>query len=132
MSNITSKSFFFWYIRDFSRYLRDYLKYYFYYQIYQTRKHALYEFLQLILILSISFYTIIINFILIFSKSKQSFNIVIFFFCKFFKKCIVVFDKINWFATQWKTILFDKLNIANWDFFKTIIFDKNRKFFFKM
>ena len=51
-----------YYIRDLSRYLRDYLKHCSKCQIYQTRRHKLYDFLQLILTSFVSFHTIIIDF----------------------------------------------------------------------
>ena len=119
---------FFWYIRDLSRYLRDYLQHCSQCKTYQTKKHVSYEFFQFILIFSMSFYTITLNFILILSKTSKKFDTIMSMFCKYSKKIIIVFDKSTWTISQWKKILLNKLNIVDWKISKIIIFDKNRKF----
>ena len=50
--------------------------------------------------------------------------------CKFFKRNTCVFDKIIWTTTQWNKTLINRLNINDWNVFKTIIFDRDRKFMF--
>ena len=123
---------FFYYIRDLSRYLRDYLKHCSQCQIYQTRRHASYDSLQSILISSISFHIIIIDFIFVLSLSRQEFDTIMSIFCKFFKRDFVVFDKKIWFVREWDIALFDRLDIANWNLSKIIISNKDRKFLFDM
>ena len=128
MSNVMNKSFFFWYIRDLSRYLRSYLQHCSQYKTYQIKKHVSYEFFQFILISSMSFHTITLNFILILSKTSNEFDTIMSVFCKYFKKIIIVFEKSTWTTSQWKEILLNKLNIVDWEILKIIIFDKDRKF----
>ena len=123
---------FFYYIRDLSRYLRDYLKHCSQCQIYQTRRHASYDSLQSILISSISFHIIIIDFILVLSLSRQEFDTIMSISCKFFKRDFVVSDKKTWFVREWDIALFDRLDIADWSLSKTIISNRNRKFLFDM
>ena len=123
---------FFWYIRELFRYLKNYFKHCSNCQVYQIRKHASYESLQFILISAMSFHIIIINFILTLSTFINDYDTVMSIFCKFIKKIIFVLNKFTWFAAQWKEILLNKLDIANWKLFKVIISDRNRKFLSEM
>ena len=102
-----------YYIRDLFRYLRNYLKYCSKCQIYQIKRHAFYNSLQFILISLISFYTIIINFILISFISRDEFDITMFVIYKFTKRIIFIIDKKTWFVVEWKIVLIDKFDVAN-------------------
>ena len=84
-----------YYIREFSQYLRDYLKHCFECQIYQTRRHFSYDFLQLILTSSIFFHTITIDFILTLSRFKKKFDCVMSIICKFIKFIIVISNNVK-------------------------------------
>ena len=53
-------------------------------------------------------------------------------FCKFIKRITLVLDKFTWFVAQWREALLNRLDIANWRLFKTIIFDRDRKFLSEM
>ena len=117
-----------YYIRDLSRYLRDYLKHCSKCQMYQIRKHASYDSLQLILISSISFHTIIIDFILTLFVFDDELNIAMSVICKFTKRLTLVVDKKIWSVVEWKIALIDKLNIADWNISKIIISNRDRKF----
>ena len=123
---------FFWYIREFSRYLKNYFKHCSNCQIYQIKKHVSYESLQLILISAMSFHIITINFILTLSIFINDYDTVMSIFCKFIKKIIFVLDKFTWFAAQWKETLLNRLDTANWKLFNIIIFDRDRKFLSEM
>ena len=48
--------------------------------------------------------------------------------CKFNKRVTAIFEKNIWNAFIWAEAFLQKLNIANWNFFKIIIFDRDRKF----
>ena len=97
-----------YYIRDFIKYFRDFLKHCFKCQTYQTRRHLSYDFLQFIFIFSIFFHTITIDFILILSIFfDESWDCMMSVNCKYFKRIILIFEKITWFATQWKHALLD-------------------------
>ena len=118
-----------YYIRDLIRYLRNYLKYCFKYQMFQTRRHKLYDFLQSIFILSISFHIIIIDFVLTLFLSSKEWDCLMSIICKFIKRILLIFDKTIWIAVEWSYALLNKLNIVDWNLFKIIIFDRNKKFF---
>ena len=121
-----------YYIRDLSRYLRDYLKHCSKCQMYQIKRHASYDSLQFILISSISFHTIIIDFILILFVFRDELNITMFVICKFTKRLTLVVDKKIWFVVEWEIALIDKLNIVDWNISKIIISNRDRKFLFDM
>ena len=123
---------FLWYIRDLSRYLRDYLKHCSKCQMYQIKRHASYEFMQSIFTSIIFFHTITMNFILILSFSEEDFDIAFSIIDKFIKRMIVVSDKKIWSVDQWDEILLKRLNIIDWDFLKVIISNRNRKFLFEL
>ena len=117
-----------YYIRDLSRYLRDYLKHCSKCQMYQTKKHASYDSLQFILISSISFHTIIIDFILVLFVFRDELNITMSVICKFTKRLTLIVDKKIWFVAEWKIALIDKLDVADWNISKVIISNRDRKF----
>ena len=121
-----------YYIRDLSRYFRDYLKHCSNCQIYQTKKHAFYEFMQSILTSSISFHTIIIDFILILSLTSKELNISMSITCKHTKRLTLIIDKKIWFVNEWDMTLIDRLDIADWNISKIIISNKDRKFLSNM
>ena len=121
-----------YYIRNLSRYFRDYLKHCSKCQIYQTRRYSSYDFLQLIFTSPIFFHIIAMNFILTLSKFFADFDIVMSISCKFFKRVIFIVDCVIWFVAQWKKALFDRLNVADWELLKAIIFDRDKMFLFEL
>ena len=121
----------FYYIWELTRYFREYFKHCSKCQIFQTRRHLSYEFMQFIFILLISFHIITINFIFILSLTADNYNYLILIICKYFKRIFLIFENTKWFAGQWSKALFHQLNVADWKLSKVIIFDKNRKFFFE-
>ena len=52
--------------------------------------------------------------------------------CKFFKRATIIFDRNTWTASQEAVTLLHRLNIANWELSKIIIFDRNKKFLFEL
>ena len=123
---------FFWYIRELSRYLKNYFKHCSNCQIYQIRKHVSYESLQFILISAISFHIITINFILTLSIFINDYDTIMSIFCKFIKRITFVLDKFTWFVAQWEKALLNRLNTTNWELLKIIISDRNCKFLSEM
>ena len=123
---------FIYYIRDLTKYLCDYFKYYSKCQIFQTRKHKSYNFLQSIFTSSISFYIIIINFVLTLFLTTKSWNCLMLIICKFIKRILLIFDKTIWIAIDWDYALLNKLKIIDWKLSKVIIFDRDKKFFLKL
>ena len=125
--------FVFYYICELFKYFRNYLKHCFKCLIYQIRRHKSYESLQSIFTSSIFFHTIIIDFILTLSSTLiYLWNCVIICNCKYFKRIILIFDLIIWFATKWKHVLLNRLNMTDWNLSKAIIFDRDKKFLSKM
>ena len=51
---------------------------------------------------------------------------------KFSKRITIVSSKNTWTATMWAKALLERLDLANWDLSKVIIFDRNRKFLSKL
>ena len=92
----------FYYIRGLIRYLRNYLKHCLKCQIYQTRRHKSYEFLQLILTFSISFHIITIDFVLTLFvfKTSKSFNCFMSVICKYFKRIFLISDRTKYTIIQ--------------------------------
>ena len=88
----------FYYIRNLSRYLRDFLKHCLKCQIFQTRRHRFYDSLQLILTSSIFFHTITIDFILILLSSftTKKFDCLMSISCKYSKRILMILEKIIW------------------------------------
>ena len=121
-----------WYIRNFAKHLKSYLKHCSACKINRTKKHKLYESLQFILSSSIFFHTITINFVLVLSMTFTSMNNIMSVTCKFSKRITIILDIDTWNAAQWATALLKRLNFANWDFSKVIISNKDRKFFSKL
>jgi len=92
------KIFVLYFVRELFKYLRVYLKHCSQYQIYQTRRYKLYKFLQSILILSISFHTFTIDFILTLLKLSKRYEIAISILYKFIKRVIFLAKKSTFSA----------------------------------
>ena len=88
------------YIWNLSWHLKQYITHCFKCLHYQTVRHTLYEALQLIIELSISFHTVTADFILKLSKISSNLNAVITIICKFFKKMKFIFSKKIWTAAE--------------------------------
>ena len=81
------------YIQNLFQCLKQYITYCFKCLYYQTAKHMLYRALQSIIEFSISFHTVIADFILKLSKISSNLDAVITIICKFFKKMKFISDK---------------------------------------
>ena len=121
-----------WYIRDLSKQLINYFKHCFECQINRIRKHKFYENLQSILSSSILFHILTIDFVLILFISHTSMNNVMSITDKFSKRITIVSSKNTWTAIMWAKTLLERLDLANWNLSKVIIFDRNRKFLSKL
>ena len=82
-----------YYIRGLIRYLRNYFKHCSKCQIFQTKKYKFYDLFQSILTSSISFYIIIINFVLTLLLSAKDWNYLMSIICKFIKRILLISDK---------------------------------------
>ena len=118
-----------WYIRDLTRQLRDYLKYCSKCQINRIKRHQSHDSLQSILSSIISFHTLSLDFIFALSVSRvEQFNVAMSITCKFTKRIIIVLDKNIWTVAQWDRALLNQLDFDDWELFKMLISDRNRKF----
>ena len=118
-----------WYIRDLIRQLRDYLKYCSKCQINRIRRHQSHDSLQFILSSIILFHTLSLDFIFALSISRvEQFNVVMSITCKFTKRIIIVLNKNIWTIVEWNRTLLNQLDFDDWELFKILIFDRNRKF----
>ena len=118
----------FYYIKNLSSHIKNYLKHCSKCTINQTKRHKSYEVLQSILSLFVSFHIITIDFVLVMSLFHTDMNNVMTITCKFFKRIVIISNKDTWNAFEWTVALLHRLNIANWELSKVIIFDRNRKF----
>ena len=122
----------FWYIKKLIRYFKNYIAHCSQCKINRIRCHKFYEFLQSILSSFISFHTLIIDFILTMLVSHIDMNCVMSVTDKYSKRITILVNKDTWSTDDWFAILLKKLDLANWDLFKTIISNKNRKFLFDL
>src|SRR5438034_10706486 len=81
------------YIQNLSQCLKQYITHCSKCLHYQTARHALYEALHLIVELSISFHTVITDFILELFKISTDLDIMMMIICKFFKKIEFILSK---------------------------------------
>ena len=116
------------YIRQLIKRLRTYITYCFEYQFNQTKRYFIYEKLTSIMSLFISFYIIIINWIILLSIIKVDFNILFIITCKFIKRILLIFDKNIWKIYEWTKIIIIVFVNHNWKTFIIIINDKNFRF----
>ena len=79
-----------------------------------------------------SFYIITINFILTMSLFIEHYNVIMFIIDKFTKRITLISKKNTYNAKNWAVVLIERLKIANWDYLKIIISDRNRKFLFEL
>ena len=121
-----------YYIRDLTKYLKNYLKHCSKCQVFQTKRHKSYDSLQPILISSISFYIIIIDFVLTLSLTTKNWNCLMSIICKFIKRILLILNKTIWTAIDWDHALLNKFDTADWKLPKIIISDRNKKFLSKL
>ena len=99
------------YIWNLSWHLKQYITHCLKCLHYQMMRHVSYKALQLIIESSISFHTVMTDFILRLSKISSDLNAVITIICKFFKKMKFISDKEMWTATEWAKVYF--VNVTN-------------------
>ena len=121
-----------WYIRDLISRLKKFLKHCSKCNVNRTKRHKSFDSLQSILFSSISFHTLIIDFVLALSESHIDLNVLMSVICKFSKRIIVIPEKNTWKALKWTTTMLDRLNLEDWELSKIIISDRDRKFLSKL
>ena len=116
------------YVSRFFRKLRKYIEHCFQCQLTQIKRHRFYDELNSIISSSTSFNTITMNFILILSNELNTLFIVI---CKYSRRIILIANKEIYNAFDWANALLDRLLITNWNFFETIISNRDSRFMFE-
>ena len=117
------------YFKQFTKRLRNYIKHCSKCQLNQIKRHLLYESLQFIITSTISFHTLIIDFILKLSfMNSNDMNCIMTMTNKFTKKCMTLFDKIIHNAKDWINVLITTLITRDWNISRKIINDRDRKF----
>ena len=133
--NIVIKS---WYIHDLIKQLRKYIQHCSKCLTCQIKRHKFYESLQSIDTSSISFHTLIMNFVLTLPHIEfndrviTSSNTMLTMTDKFFKRILLMSDKFIFSAQNWANTLLRHLNIVDWEYFMIIINDRDRKFLFDL
>ena len=117
-----------WYIQRLTKHIKAYIKHCLKCSLNQTRRHKPYESLQSILTSSVPFHSIAIDFILALFISSVDMNAIMSVICKFSKRITAISEKFTWTVFEWIDALLQRLDIADWDLFKNIIFDKDKKF----
>ena len=93
----------------------------------QIKRHAFYDELIFIKIISIFFHTLIFDFILVLFE-YQKYNCMLIMICKFIKNVDLLFDKTIYGVIDWTILILFWLLIIDWNLSRVIIFDKNSKF----
>ena len=94
-------------------------------------RYKFYSSLQSIIILSILFFCITIDFILCLSISSKEFDTAIAIVDKFIKYIDIISEITIWTIENWNIALIRYFQFADWRFSRQIISDCNRKFLFK-
>lgn len=97
----------------------------------QTRKHAPYRFLQPIQSPLVSFFTLILEFILVFPLNEKGFNALMSVTCKFSKRVILIEGKDTWTAKNWAHAFLNRLDLVDWGLPGELTTDQDPKFFSK-
>ena len=105
--------------------LRTYIDHCFQCQLNQTKRHKTYEKLMSIFFSSISFHTVIMNFIMIISNDL---NILLTITCKFSKRITIISDKSTYNVKDWVIKMMNRFLTVDWSIFAAIISDRNSKF----
>ena len=115
------------YVLRLSRKLRLYIEHCSSCQLNQTKRHRSYEELISVFSSSRSFHIIVMNFVVELSNIYDALFIVI---DKFFRRVLIMREKTIYDVADWAHLLLKRLLIVDWNISKTIISNKNFKFFF--
>ncbi len=77
---------------------------------------------------NIFFHTITLNFILALSISIDELKCLLIIINKFFKRLMLISDKLIWSTKKWAYALIERLQQANWNMLSAIIFNHDLKF----
>ncbi len=118
----------FLYIKHLSKRLKTYIAHCSECNLNQTKRHRLYESLQLIISSLISHHIIIMNFIMTFFVTKNDLNSLLIITCKFSKRILLLSEKMMNTVKNWALCLISALMTYEWDISCIIINNKDFKF----
>ena len=113
------------YFRKLADCFKQYIAYYRLCNLYQIKRHQLYDSLNLIVSSSMLFHTVSFDFIFVLSL-KQNMNVTLTTICKFFKKVTIIIDKNTYTTKDWVIVMLDDL--VDWDILRAFIHDRDKKF----
>jgi hypothetical protein len=115
------------YIRHMIKRLRRYIHHCKFCLKKQTKRHSLYDELNSIRTMTLSFHTMIIDFIVVLSSSKE-YDAMLTTIDKFFKRISLISEKETWKTSEWASVWLNVLQKEEWKLLKIIIFDRDSKF----
>lgn len=119
------------YVQRLTNRLKFYIRHCLNCQINQTLRHFSYEILNLISSSLISFYIIVINFIMKLSYTRhefEEFDVLLTITNKFIKQVLLIFDKFIWSAKNWANIVLIAFVEHDWSILRVIISNRDVKF----
>ena len=96
-------------------------------QINQIKRHSVYDEFTSIVSSTIFFHTIVMNFIVKLSLSRDM-NVLFTITCKFFKKILLISNHDIWFATDWINVIIVAFMKHDWNISHVTVSNKNNKF----
>lgn len=102
-----------WYIWGLTKILGAFIYYSTQCLALQTRRHAPYGFLQLIYSLLVLFFTLMLDFMLVFLLTADGYNALMSVICKFSKKITLIESKNTWTAKEWGHVFFARLDLID-------------------
>ena len=118
------------YIFKLSKKLKVYITHCLICQLNQIKRHKLYKELMSVICSSISFHTIVMNFILTISE-KNDFDTLLTIICKYSKKITIISEKVTYNAKNWANSTLNRLLTADWKLSAAIISNRDFKFIFE-
>jgi hypothetical protein len=116
------------YIRHMIKRLRRYIHHCRHCLEKQIKRHSSHEKLNPIRIMTLSFHTVTIDFVIALSITSTEENAFLIIIDKFFKRISIIAEKNTWNALEWARAWLNALQRENWGISKAIIFDRDSKF----
>jgi hypothetical protein len=116
------------YIRHMIKRLRRYIHHCKFCLEDQIKRHSSYDELNSIRTMTLSFHTMIIDFVIALSEVSSEENVLLTTIDTFIKRVSLIFDKNTWIASNWAFVWLDALQKEEWKLLKAIIFDRDSKF----
>ena len=115
------------YVHSMIKHLKVYIAHCLECQINQIKRHLAYDELTFIVSSTISFHTIVMNFIVKLSFSRDM-NVLLTITCKFSKKILLISNHDIWFAADWANVIIVALMNHDWDISHVTVSNRDSKF----